>query len=228
MATRAERGNQDWLEHDEEAYDDLAEFFAAPEKAIKFPEGLDKKGNRREVKFNKYKDDLYVEKQLQGKGYREINQELGRHPCSKPPQNEYYRRRLAERQAQLIKQEDITTDRIIRELARIAYADPRAFFDEDGNPIPIQFLDDDCASALSSIDVQELGKDQDWAQVKKYKLLDKLKALDQLGRTFNLYKEDNKREVDVKVTEMSETERARRVAFVLQEAIRAKGKTEQD
>lgn len=227
MATRADRGNQDWLEHDEDAYDELAEFFAAPEKAIKFPE-QDKKGNRRDVKFNKYKDDLYIEKQLQGKGQVQINEELGRHPRSKPPQNEYYRRRLAERQAQLIKQEDITTERIIKELARTAFVDPRAFFDEEGNPIPIQLLDDDSAAALASFEIQELGKDQDWAQVKKYKLLDKLKALDQLGRTFNLYKEDNKREVDVKVNEISDTERARRVAFVLQEAMRARGSTEQD
>lgn len=228
MATRADRGNQDWLEHDEDAYEDLAEFFAAPEKAIKFPEGLDKKGTKRPVKFNKYKDDLYIEKQLQGKTKSEINNELGRHPASKPPQNEYYRRRLAERQAQLIKQEDITTERIIKELARTAFVDPRAFFDEEGNPIPIQLLDDDSAAALASFEIQELGKDQDWAQVKKYKLLDKLKALDQLGRTFNLYKEDNKREVDVKVNEISDTERARRVAFVLQEAMRARGSTEQD
>ena len=41
------------------------------------------------------------------------------------------------------------------------------------------------------------------------------------GKSFNIYQADNERKVDVNIKEVSDTERARRVAFVLQEAVRA-------
>ncbi|WP_310715492.1 terminase small subunit, partial [Burkholderia multivorans] len=49
----------------------------------------------------------------------------------------------------------ITQDRVLRELARIAFFDPRKLFDSDGRPLPISELDDDTAAAIAGLDVFE-------------------------------------------------------------------------
>ncbi|WP_310731021.1 terminase small subunit, partial [Burkholderia multivorans] len=49
----------------------------------------------------------------------------------------------------------ITQDRVLRELARIAFFDPRKLFDADGRPLPISELDDDTAAAIAGLDVFE-------------------------------------------------------------------------
>lgn len=192
--------------------DDLAEFFGEE------PAKPKQKSRIR----GKLIDDIFVERVLQGEPVMNINRELGRHPTSGPPQTEYYRKRLAQRQNQLMKKEEITTDRIIAEMAKLAFLDPRTFYDNNGKPIPIQELSDDSAAALAGIEVHKLGKEQEWAEVVKYKLADKLNALNALGRAFNLFEKDNNRKLDVNLKDISATERARRVAFVLQEAMRAR------
>ncbi|MCO1343423.1 terminase small subunit [Burkholderia multivorans] len=76
----------------------------------------------------------------------------------------------------------ITQDRVLRELARIAFFDPRKLFDSDGRPLPISELDDDTAAAIAGLDVFEEyeGSGEDRAlsgYTKKYKILDKNTAL---------------------------------------------------
>lgn len=208
------------LPHDDKALDDLSEFFADIDVAV--PQAPQRtKGVKQYVKNDRFKEDVFVEKVLQGKAITDINREMGRHPTSGPPRNEYYKQRLATRQANLASKMEITAERILREMAKIAFIDPRAFYNEDGTPVPVHMLDDDAAASLAAIEVHKLGKDQDWAEVVKYRHHDKLKALDQLGKSFNIYAADNERKVDVNIKEVSDTERARRVAFVLQEAVRA-------
>lgn len=170
-------------------------------------------------------DDIFVERVLTGEPVMSINRDLGRHPTSGPPTTEYYRKRLAERQKKLIKKEEITTDRVIHELAKMAFMDPRAFFDDEGKPIPVQMLDDDTAAGLAGIEVHKLGKEQQWAEVVKIRLADKRSALETLGKSLNLFAKDNERNLNVNM-QVSDTERARRVAFMLQEAMRARENTD--
>lgn len=87
---------------------------------------------------------------------------------------------------------DVTVERVRKELARIAFADPRKFFNDDGSLVPISELDDDTAMALAGIDVNELfeGTGEDRAAVgycKKVKLASKLDALEQLGRNLQMF-----------------------------------------
>lgn len=207
------------LPHDDEALDDLSEFFADIDAAV--PQATKNvKGEKRTVKYNRFKDDVFVEKLIQGQSATSINKEMGRNKSSGPPRNEYFRKRLAMRQAQLASDEAITSKRVLKEIAKIAFLDPRAFADDEGNPIPLHMLDDDAAAGLEGIEVHKLGKDQNWAEVVKYKLASKLGGLDKLMRNLNLYKADNDRDVNVDIREVSGNERARRVAFLLQEAMR--------
>jgi phage terminase small subunit len=80
------------------------------------------------------------------------------------------------------KRTQITQDRVLLELGRIAFFDPRRLFDADGKPVAINQLDDDTAAALVGLDVLEEfeGEGEDRAFVgytKKYKIADKNTAL---------------------------------------------------
>jgi len=92
---------------------------------------------------------------------------------------------------------EITQDRILAEYAKVAFFDVRKMFDKDGKPLDIQNLDDDTAAALIGLDVQDVYEDsvdgkKFMGYVKKYKMADKLKALEALGRHIGLFeKQEN-------------------------------------
>ncbi|CAB3782109.1 terminase small subunit [Paraburkholderia fynbosensis] len=89
---------------------------------------------------------------------------------------------IAEAMKKREKRTQITQDRVLLELGRIAFFDPRRLFDADGNPVPINELDDDTAAALAGLDVTEefAGEGEKRALrslTKKYKVSDKNTAL---------------------------------------------------
>lgn len=79
---------------------------------------------------------------------------------------------------------EITQDMVIRETAKLAFFDIRKMFDKNGKPLDILELDDDTAAALVGLDVQDVyDSDKDYVGfIKKYKMADKLKALELLGK----------------------------------------------
>lgn len=82
---------------------------------------------------------------------------------------------------------EITQDRVLLEYARLAFYDPRKLFQPDGTPKPIEELDDDTAAALSGLEVREkfegAGENRTFVgYTKKYKLANKLGALDSLAK----------------------------------------------
>lgn len=90
----------------------------------------------------------------------------------------------------------ITLQRTLREIARIAYFDPRRMFTKNGNPLDIIDLDDDTAAVIAGLDVLEefdgTGRDRvKTGEVKKWKLADKKGALDMLMKHLGGYKVDN-------------------------------------
>lgn len=85
---------------------------------------------------------------------------------------------------------EITADRVLQEIARLAYYDPRKFFDEDGRIKPLSEIDDDTAMALGGIETfhKIIGDDKDGiAVVTKIKLADKGANLERLGRHLKLF-----------------------------------------
>lgn len=91
----------------------------------------------------------------------------------------------------------ITLERTLREIARLAFFDPRRMFDKDGHPLPIHQLDDDTAAVVAGLDVLEewegSGEDRRLVgHVKKWKLADKGGALEKLMKHLDGYNADNK------------------------------------
>lgn len=82
------------------------------------------------------------------------------------------------------KRTEITQDMVIAELAKLGFFDIRNMFDKNGKPLNISQLDDDTAAALVCLDVQDVT-DSDGnfiGYIKKYKMADKIKALELLGK----------------------------------------------
>jgi len=101
---------------------------------------------------------------------------------------------IAEGQAKLAAKLEITAEQIARELARIAFVDPRKFFNDNGTAKRISELDDDTAAALAGIEVFEeyerRGKQRELiGYTKRFKLADKGASLERLGRHLGMFKD---------------------------------------
>lgn len=82
------------------------------------------------------------------------------------------------------KRTEITQDMVLKETAKLAFFDIRKMFDKNGKPLDISELDADTAAALVGLSVQDItDQGGDYVgYVKKYKMADKLKALELLGK----------------------------------------------
>lgn len=103
---------------------------------------------------------------------------------------------LKDRRGALIRKMELTTERTLLEIARLAYVDPRKFFHPDGRPKEITELDDDTAAALAGMEVVEewegTGAERKVVGVtKKYKLADKNSALEKAMKHLGQYEKDN-------------------------------------
>lgn len=91
----------------------------------------------------------------------------------------------------------ISQDRVLQELARIAYFDIRKTVDANGAPIPIQDLDADTAAAIAGIDILEQYEQVSEERVlvgllKKYKVFDKNTAITNAMRHLGMMKDSLK------------------------------------
>jgi phage terminase small subunit len=92
---------------------------------------------------------------------------------------------------------EITQDRVLQELARLAFFDARKMFNGDGSPKAIHELDDDTAAAISGLDVVNVGNSEiGIGQVLKYKTADKGAALANAMRHLGMFND----KLDVNVT----------------------------
>ena len=92
------------------------------------------------------------------------------------------RKILAQRQAEIAKKFALTAENVIAELSKIVHADMRKLFTEDGKLLPMDQWPEDIASAISSVEIDELfaGRGNQREQIgftKKLKLWDKNSAL---------------------------------------------------
>lgn len=86
----------------------------------------------------------------------------------------------------------VTQERIVQEMARLAFVDCRNFFKDDGTPIPIHQLGDDAAAAIVGLEVAAIGNNEiGVGQVLKYKIPDKNRALENLARILGYFDKDN-------------------------------------
>ncbi len=84
----------------------------------------------------------------------------------------------------------LSKGRVLMEAAKIAFVDPRKFFNPDGELLPIHELDPDTAAALAGIEVDQitLGKGEKKTKLKtsKIKLAPKVAALTLLAQHYQL------------------------------------------
>lgn len=103
---------------------------------------------------------------------------------------------IAERQARLAKKFELRTEDVLRELARIVYADPRKAFDADGKLLPVSEWPDEVAAMIASVESDEIYEGQGDQRVvvghtKKVKLWDKNSAIDKAMKHLGQYEQDN-------------------------------------
>lgn len=95
---------------------------------------------------------------------------------------------IADAMAKRAQRTEITQDRVLQELARVAFLDPGKLFNADGAPIPVQQLDEDTRRAVVGLDVVTIGNaDAGIGQVQKIKLADKLSALEKVGKHLGMF-----------------------------------------
>jgi phage terminase small subunit len=98
--------------------------------------------------------------------------------------------RIRELNAHQLANINVNAERVKRELARIAFADVRDLYDNEGNLIPPHLMDDDTAATISSIDVEVRWEGRGDAAVpvttKKIRRTDKMAALALLARHFKV------------------------------------------
>lgn len=88
---------------------------------------------------------------------------------------------------------ELTAERVLLEVARVAFLDVRKLFDEHGQLRPINELDDDTAAALAGLDIDELfeGRGKNRKKIgysRKVRTVSKMDALAKLMEHLNLVK----------------------------------------
>ena len=108
-------------------------------------------------------------------------------------QNTAIQAEIQKRMAARSERTAVTQDRVILEYARLAFLDPRKFFDENGRLISIHKLSEDVAAAIAGIDVKRLvvGEDEAPAELVKIKLTDKRASLQDVARHLGMFEKDN-------------------------------------
>jgi len=96
---------------------------------------------------------------------------------------------VSKRRSQIILDHELSTDRTIREVSRLAFSDPRNIMHTDGRIKMLHELDAATAAAVASFEVDEKG-------VIKYKFWDKNSALDKAAKVQGLYEKDNAQTAD--------------------------------
>lgn len=99
---------------------------------------------------------------------------------------------LARMEAKALQAADLTIERTLQELARVAYSDPRKMFTSDGAPIPVHEMTDDVAATVAAVDVRTIkGKRSKATTTTNIKLWDKGTALEKAMKHLGLYERDN-------------------------------------
>lgn len=132
-----------------------------------------------------YMVDLNATQAAQRAGYSaRTAADIGRQLLRKAPVAERIQAAMAERSVRT----RVTQDRVLQEVARLAFLDIRKAFNANGTMKPLHEMDDDTAAALAGLDAIELSEDgASVGSIKKLKLADKKGALELLMRHMGMF-----------------------------------------
>jgi phage terminase small subunit len=114
---------------------------------------------------------------------------------------------IAERQADRNRRTEVTQDRVLLEIARLAFNDPRKAFNENGELKAVKDWPDEVAAAIQSIKINEFkGADGETVVVKEVKFWDKGKQIDLAARHLGMLNDklDLKGSVNIIATTLDE------------------------
>ena len=144
--------------------------------------------DKQEAFCNEYLIDFNATRAAIVAGY---SQKTARYTASENLTKPNIQGRLKELYKEREKRTQITQDRVLEELAYIAFFDIRNLFNENGTLKNITDLDEETARALAAVDVDEhkIGKGDDavLAYFKRIKALDKKAALELLGKHLGMF-----------------------------------------
>lgn len=89
-----------------------------------------------------------------------------------------------------VKRTEITADMVIKELAKVGFANLQDYVKAGFSIEDIQELERDHAAAIESIRVKQTGGDYPSTEI-NFKLHDKISALEKLGRHLGIFEKDN-------------------------------------
>jgi phage terminase small subunit len=93
---------------------------------------------------------------------------------------------VAEAKGERARRCEVSADRVLQELARIAFADPAAAYGPDGKLLSVREMPPETRSALAGMDVEEGG---DGKVTRKVKTWGKVQALELLGKHLGMFTE---------------------------------------
>lgn len=142
-------------------------------------------------------------------------------------QNPSVRAAIDEGLEKLLTDNGFTAARVIREMARLAFADPAKLYGKDGKLLAITEMDADTRAAIASIEIEGTRTSKN-GETAKVKLADKNASLRMAAQHFGLLKErvelTGKDGGPVEIKEMSNAERAVRIANLVAAAMKRAGK----
>lgn len=117
-----------------------------------------------------------------------------RNSATKLAHNPKIKARVAELMEPVIQNALLTKERWLQEVVNCALFDPRELFDSHGNCIEIKELPDNVAAAIAGFEQFEEFEGRGESRkatgyTRKFKLIDKLKALELAGKAYKFYEE---------------------------------------
>ena len=139
-----------------------------------------RKATPKQLRFvEEYLIDLNAEGAAKRAGYHPAySRELLRKPSVK--------KAVAERQKAALKTVGLTPERVVEQMGRLAFADIREAFDENGSLKDLKDIPPELASAIAGIEIKETKTK---GTVVKIRFEPKSRALEQLGKHFKLFTE---------------------------------------
>jgi phage terminase small subunit len=127
--------------------------------------------------------------------------EIGHENLTKPHIKEYIQEQLKKKENEL----DITVDRVLKEIALIAFLDIKEFYNDDGTVKKVHEIEEKARRAISSVTTKEIvigkGENAQFFNIETIKSGDKLKALELLGRYLSMFKDKIEISVDDELAE---------------------------
>lgn len=164
------------------------------ERGVKY--GTYKLNRRQEAFCHEYLVDFCGSQAAARAGYKQSTRANLARKAHELLNNERIKERLSVLTAERFRAVDIKTEQVLEEISKVAFINIKNFLDDNGNILPVDQISETDFAAVAEITERRIGSKDDPIVEKKYKLADKLKALEMLGRYLKLFTDKTEHSVD--------------------------------